>query len=381
MESGLSHDDFSLIQQNLSHNESEKEYLEYETGNLTFTLPGRYAAAQPNPCFDIYYICTALNALIIVSYTLAMLAYYKTFNQSLRFYLLLKCTTVIVMSILGVIGNQLMAASWMNTYDIYQDKTPRYTEALQIQRSTVYMFRAYLIKINTCRKFLICNLNFVFQWDIYRMVCSGLTYSKSFFFKMMFVALFSVLPATASFRYATTSREKGNDYKVIGQFLLKEEFGIEFAYRMIIFALNMFIIYKVSNVFRESLRLQNHEKKPEDRVRARHTSAKQNRFRNIYIFLITMTILNLLSLTPIIMLYCFHVALIRILENCDWGTLNTLIECLADIQNLTCISSSFATDILQNIFAIVDLFPFLAFVKKTQLCSRNVKVLARPSGQ
>ena len=130
------------------------------------------------------------------------------------------------------------------------------------------------------------NLNFVFQWDIYRMVCSGLTYSKSFSFKMMCVALFSVLPATASFRYTTTSSRRGDDYKVVGQFLLKEEFGIEFAYRMIIFALNIFIIYKVRNVFRESLRFQAREESSEDRVSAGHTSTKQNRFRNISIFLI-----------------------------------------------------------------------------------------------
>ena len=262
------------------------------------------------------------HVLLFVSYLIASFIYFNTFNKSLRWYLILKCAVVIISSTASFAANAVAYLTFENDYyDL-----------------GFYKFRIALEKVVIVGRFLVFNLNFLFQYDIYCMVCQTVKFSENLAVKLLAALFFAFLPAASTFRYAKTD--------VIKQ---AEELGLEIGYHGILFLFMVFFILKIRKAFAKSVEIRSSS--------TAASSADQRRLKKIFYFLIIMAIIHLLYTSPRILYFAIHVTIAKVFARCD-----ALGDgCLSTISHLSCIS--YAKDVMHICIAFLDLFPFLLFVK------------------
>ena len=190
------------------------------------------------------------HGLLIGLYLIASFIYYHTFSKSLRIYLIMKSTWIIIISLSTIAINQMVIA--LSRDGFFEGPLTKY--------------RSYFEKLITCGNFFVCNLNFMFLYEIYSMVCSSISFSKSLFPKLLIILVFSLFPTASTFRYHTLSHED------------KEPFSIEISYRLILFLIITFFIYKVRKAFIKSLNLRTNGRAGDGRLRQTSGDSKKSTY-------------------------------------------------------------------------------------------------------
>ena len=270
---------------------------------------------------------------LIVLFLIAAFIYCHTFTKSLRVYLVMKCFWVVVISVSNITLNQL----------VYTTSKKGFFDG------NLFKYRSYFEKVNTAGHFFVCNLNFVFLYDIYSMVCSSMNFSELLLVKLILVFLFSFLPTASTFRYHTSTNQVDS-----------EVFGIEITYRVILFMFICFFIHKVKKAFIKSANLRTNGQN-EAAAAPPKTSADQSKHQRIFIFLIIMAIIHVFSMIPRIYHFGIDVKVHAVNRGCRLFT----EECLASVEHLTCIS--FAKDIIAIIVSFLDILPFFIFLKREKM--------------
>ena len=273
------------------------------------------------------------QAFLLGLYLIAAFIYCHTFTKSLRVYLQMKCFWVMVINVSNITMNQLV-------YD---------SSKKGFFNGDLFKYRAYFEKVVTCGNFFVCNLNFLFVYDIYSMICSSTSFSKSLLMKLILLFLFSILPTASTFRYHI-NKDKSDS----------EAFGIEITYRFIIFLFICFFIHKVKKAFIKSANLRTNGQN-EAAAAPPKTSADQSKHQRIFIFLIIMAIIHVFSMIPRIYHFGIDVKVHAVNRGCRLFT----EECLASVEHLTCIS--FAKDIIAIIVSFLDILPFFIFLKREKM--------------
>ena len=269
------------------------------------------------------------HAMLIISYLIASFIYFITFNKSLRWYLLLKCLVVAISSASSIVANVILLVGYKEQY---------FT-------SGFYKYHTMFQKVVVASRFLVCNFNFLFQYEIYCLVCQSAPFSENLMVKLLVASLLAFLPAASTFRYAKMDVGK-----------LTEEFFLELGYNILLFFFMVFFIHKIRKALMKSIKIRasSTASSPEDR----------RRLQKIFYFLIVMAIFHLLYMTPRILLSVMSAVVTVIQNKCDQFTDN----CLSTISRLSC--DSYFKDILHISVAFLDIFPFFVFMKfdKFKLC-------------
>ena len=269
------------------------------------------------------------HCVLIFSYLIACFVYMKTFNKSLRWYLTLKCLVVITLSASSLVADSIVQKSYAKSY----------------YDSGFFVIRVMIAKSFITGKLFVCNLNFLFQYNIYCMVCQSVTFTENLAVKLLAAVFFSFLPAASTFRYVRSDESKN-----------AEEFGLEMGYYTVLFVFMVFFIHKIRKAFVESMV-----------IRSNSSSAHgdQARYKKIFFFLIAMAIIHLMFMTPQCFFYAIKLTAYSVSKTCTV----TPDLCFEELERLSCIS--YAKDILHISVTFLDLFPFFVFMKLDKLKCRR----------
>ena len=207
--------------------------------------------------------------------------------------------------------------------------------------SGFFRIRVMIAKVIITCKLFVCNLNFLFQYDIYCMVCQSVVFTENLVIKLLAACFFSFLPAASTFRYF-----RNDDLKNA------EEVGLEIGYNAVLFVFMVFFIHKIRQAFVESMAI---------RTNSSTVPGDQRRYKKIFYFLIVMAIVHLMFMTPRIFFYALQLAGKSVNRKCE----SALDYCLRELTRLSCMS--YAKDLLYISVAFLDLFPFLVFMKFDKL--------------
>ena len=265
------------------------------------------------------------HCVLIFLYLIACFVYLKTFTKSLRWYLTLKCLVVITLSASSLVADSIVRKSYAKSY----------------YDSGFFVIRVMIAKSFITGKLFVCNLNFLFQYNIYCMVCQSVTFTENLAVKLLAAVFFSFLPAASTFRYVRSDESKN-----------AEEFGLEMGYYSKLFVFMVFFIHKIRQAFVESMAI---------RTNSSTVPGDQRRYKKIFYFLIVMAIVHLMFMTPRIFFYALQLAGKSVNRKCE----SALDYCLRELTRLSCMS--YAKDLLYISVAFLDLFPFLVFMKFDKL--------------
>ena len=268
--------------------------------------------------------------VLIISYLIASFIYFFTFTKSLRWYLLLKCIVVVISNAFSISAIAVVLMS-------YEDS---------VFNTGFYKYFTRFRKFIYVGNFLVYNLNFLFQYDIYCMVCQSVTFSENLAVKLIAAFFFALLPAASTFRY-----------DLMDFFKFAEEFCLETSYMSLLFFFMVFFIHKIRKAFIKSMEIRSNS--------TASSSSDRQRLKKIFYFLIAMAIVHLLYMVPRVFDSVIRFIIYSIGEKkCD----RFADDCLGRISRLSCIS--YLRDVFHIFVAFVDLFPFFVFMKldKLKLC-------------
>ena len=272
--------------------------------------------------------------LLLIVQIPAAFVFFKIFKKSLRFYSMLKCLIVAMISVCSLTVNYLVHIS---------DKQ-------DFVESQIYKYRSYFDKALIFGKFFTCNLSFLFMHDIYKMICSSLHFSSEFILKLLLALIFAFLPIASTFRYNVMT---GNEDI--------EEFCLETFFRLTLFFFILFFAYKVREQSMISRNLRSNEQ--ETNQTSRNSNDNENKFRKINIFFICMAVLHVCFMAPSIFLFCVQRMTV---SGIDEENLEPEHQ-LQTQQYLSCIS--YAKDVIVVILFFLELIPFFLFFKKDKFCN------------
>ena len=296
------------------------------------------------------------HILVIVFYSIAIIFFVKTYNNSLLIYLLMKCFVIIITNFIHAVVKAIeMRGFEMATYS-----------------SSFDIFRVYFGKIVTSARFFVVNCNVIFLFDIYTMICSSLKFNRTVLIKIVLVIILTVCPTASTLRYniKSDSNRYSSNY---------EEFGLEMSYFMILQVGMIYMIYKVRKSFDKSAKLRSNGANEQS----------DSRHQKIFLFMVVLTAMHVIHLTPTVYHFSLNMVANNAMDKCAMAsfaqdceeegneancveqnfTAHREKECYATIFRMSCLHCYF--HLLQPIIFTTDIFPFLIFFKKEKWVCTN----------